>query len=472
MKRDGRYSRRAMLQAIGAGAALLPLLEADRADAQCLAGGIKRMYVLVWPRGMYSAVSNWATTGDDPTTWALAPFQSSLQPYVSKLLLLNGIDYSFIRDMPGSGERTGFACFPGMLTGAFYQTLSTATSADIAGGPSVDQYIGRALQGGGYGGLVSLNQGVFVKSTGRLSWKEAGQSVLPDTDPYHVFKTYFAGSLAGSPSPGDAGTAGAPPDNSKLIQKSILDYVMSDLNRFSGIVGTADKVRIQAHLSAVRDLEMRLGAASIPATGPGAIADSGPLDAACNPPDVGIMVDPTLTSNVPAITKLQMDLGVAAFASDLTRCIVLQIGDQSAANLIMTWLGFASGGPNPGDANTGDVNGLNAIANRNGADKVVCDTWFESQLAYIVGRLHGVIDVTGKSLLDSSVVVATATCVPAPTRRRVCPSSWRAAAGATSRRGEASRCPRGLRTTACWSRCATPWGRPSRPSESRCTAAS
>jgi len=40
MKREFRYSRREFLKTIGAGAALLPLLEADPVDAQCLAGGI------------------------------------------------------------------------------------------------------------------------------------------------------------------------------------------------------------------------------------------------------------------------------------------------------------------------------------------------------------------------------------------------------------------------------------------------
>jgi len=118
------------------------------------------------------------------------------------------------------------------------------------------------------------------------------------------------------------------------------------------------------------------------------------------------MLDTNAVANVPAVTKLQMDLAVAAFASDLTRCVVMQIGDHLDGNLIMTWLGFASGGPNPSNASTGDVNSFYAIAHRNGADKVTCDTWFQSQIAYITGRLKGITDPTGSSLLDNSVVVA------------------------------------------------------------------
>jgi hypothetical protein len=69
-------------------------------------------------------------------------------------------------------------------------------------------------------------------------------------------------------------------------------------------------------------------------------------------------------------------------------------------------LNFKSGGPNPGDANTGDVNAFHAIAHRNGTDKVTCDTWFQSQIAYVIAQMKSVVDPTQKSMLDSSVVVA------------------------------------------------------------------
>ncbi len=197
MKRDLRFSRRNMLQAIGAGAALLPLLESDKADAACLVGGIKRMYIFCWPNGMLSSINSWATTGNDPTSWQLAPFQTNagnLTALMPDLLLLEGVDYTAIKQMPGNGERTGHACYPVMLTGAYYQTLAS-TSADIAGGPSVDQYVGSALKANGYGGLVSLNLGSFVQSTGHLSWKAAGEVVLPNLDPTSVFNQLFSGQM-------------------------------------------------------------------------------------------------------------------------------------------------------------------------------------------------------------------------------------------------------------------------------------
>ncbi|HZL17857.1 MAG TPA: DUF1552 domain-containing protein, partial [Polyangia bacterium] len=219
MKRDLRFSRRRLLKSIGAGAALLPMLRSDRTDAACYVGGIKRLYILAWTNGMLSSINNWATAGNDPTSWSLGSmgFQASLQPYMSDLLLLNGVDYKFIKDMPGTGERTGHACFPGMLTGAYYQLLNSSTSADLGGGISVDQYIGNQLQKGGYKGLVSLNQGTYVVSTGHLSWTAAGEVVDPNPDPASVFNLYFKGQLPttvvtgmGGMGGGAGGAGGAP----------------------------------------------------------------------------------------------------------------------------------------------------------------------------------------------------------------------------------------------------------------------
>jgi hypothetical protein len=417
MKRDLRFSRRRLLKSIGAGAALLPLLRADRSDAACYVSGIKRCYILAWTNGMLSSINTWATAGNTPTSWSLGSmgFQASLQPYMADLLLLKGVDYPFIKDMPGSGERTGHACFPGMLTGAFYQLLSTSTSSDLGGGISVDQYIGTQLQKQGYKGLVSLNQGTLVSSTGHLSWTAPGQVVLPNTDPAKVFQLYFQGALPTTTptttkgTGGSSGAGGAPASNANAIQKSILDYVINDLNRFSKIVGTEDQQSIDEHLTSVRAIETRLQNMGTPPTqmdgGAPISMTAGTSPPACNFPSTASEPTANSTANVPAITKLHMDIAIAAFASDLTRVAVMQIGDQGDANLILEWLGFSSGGPLQSDPNTGDANGFHAIAHENTMRKVTCDTWFQSQIAYLIGQMKSITDPTGQSMLDNSVIV-------------------------------------------------------------------
>jgi hypothetical protein len=391
MKHQQKYSRRTLMKALGVGAALIPLLESDPADAACLVSGVKRLFILAWPNGMLSGVSQWANAGETPDTWQLPAFQASLEPYKQDLLLVDGVDYDFLRDGPHS-ELSGHACLPGMLTGALYMKAGSGTGNDIAGGPSIDQYIGSTLRAAGYTGLTSLNLGVFVDSTARLSWRAAGDAVIPDFDPNHVFNTYFAG-IAGAPA--------AP----NLVKRSVLDFVGKELNRFMGVVGSEDKRAIQKHLDLVRSIELRLDAAnSLPA--PGSPTSSVVGDCSAQ----GIVQSLALhdTNNVPALAKMQMDLSIAAFGADLTRVVVMQIGDQIATHLILSWppCNFKSGGPSPGDANSGDVNGYHSISKRNGADKLVCDTWFQSQCAYMIGRLKSIADASGQSLLHNSAFLA------------------------------------------------------------------
>jgi Protein of unknown function (DUF1552) len=431
-KSQMRFSRRNLLIALGAGAALLPMIEADPADAaQCYVGGIKRLFIFGWADGMLSNVSTWATAGATPSAWKVASFQSvppsgpsllpgmpakSLADYQSDLILLHGIDYDFTNQPnPNGGEHNGHSCFPGMLTGSNYQSLVASTSNDVAGGISIDQYIANQMVASGYKGIPSLSLGVFVKSTGHLSWKGAGQVVLPNDDPYNVFTTYFAGKLpttyggdAGAPAASDAGTG----TSANKVGKSILDYVLADLNRYSNVVGSADKITIQNHMQSVRDMEQTLagiGTVGIDADGGVATAASGGCGTAAVAATSAATgkLDISNTSNIPTLLKLQFDMSAAAFAADMTRVIVCQCGDQGDANLILSWLGFPTTGPPlASDPNTGNTNGFHAIAHRNDADKTTCDQWFQQQLAYMIGNMKSVTDPTGASILDNSLFLA------------------------------------------------------------------
>jgi hypothetical protein len=442
-KSQMRFSRRNLMKALGVGLALLPMIESDPADAaECYVSNIKRLFIFAWCNGMLSDVSTWATAGTTPSTWSVADYQAvaptgasllpgmpakSLADYQNDLILLHGVDYDFIFDQPNpnGGETNGHACFPGMLTGSNYQTL-TNTDSDVAGGISIDQYIANQMVASGYTGIPSLSLQTFQKSTGRLSWKGAGSAnVVVPLNPFQAFSTYFAGKLptsygsadagapAPAPSPADAGTFNA--------GKSILDYVLADLNRFQNVVGTSDKATIQGHIQNVRQLEQTLqgyvgggtGAdGGVIAAGVGCGAAAGTV-ATTATTEAGTVVGQTAqtnynatTSNIPTLLKLLFDMSTAAFAADMTRVIVCQCGDQGDANLILSWLGYVSGGPLASDPNTGDTNGYHAIAHRNDADKKNCDTWFQQQLAYMIGNMKSVTDMNGSSILDSSLFLA------------------------------------------------------------------
>jgi len=336
---------------MGVGCALLPWLPSESARAACSGvSGPKRVFILVWANGMLGGGDSWATTGPDFT---LPDQMASLEPCRQDLILMDGLDYKFIRDMPGSGERSAVACFPGMLTGAFYATLSSATSADVAGGISIDQYLGAKLQASGYPGLRSLNLAVQAQvGAASLSWRAAGVPVRPNQDPFAVFSKLFGSS------------AQPPLDEILAMRRSVLDHVAGELDRFTARVGgTEDRRRVAVHLQNVRDLEQRLAQQQVAAAAP-----------ACAPPDLGPMVGVRENKNFELITKLQIDLSVAALAADATRVVVLQLGDQGDAQIVLTSLGLSPGGPNPANAVAGDVNSIYAIARTNGPLKVKIDT--------------------------------------------------------------------------------------------------
>jgi hypothetical protein len=372
MSKTARFSRRTWLRALGLGPALLPLLQIERARGDVPAA--KGALILVWANGWLSqtAESGWPEPG---TSFVFKPFQASLEPLRDDLILLDNMNYRFLRDGKAS-ENTGHACFQGMLTGELYQAAGTSTAGGVAGGPSIDQHIGSSLVKAGYAGLPSLNLGVFIKSQARLSWRAAGDPVVPVTDPYKVFSQLF----------GSAAMSGTAPDpnleRDRQMKKSILDNVVKDLNRLSAKVGSEDRAKIEAHLQSIRELEADL---------------ERPPTTAGMPPTLASGVKTASTEAFEATTKMMIDISVAALAADATRVVVLQLGDQGDSDLILGSLGYKAGEK---DGNTGNINGFHSIAHRNAEDKDKLDTWFQTQLAYAISSMKGA------GLLDRGVFLA------------------------------------------------------------------
>jgi hypothetical protein len=202
-----------------------------------------------------------------------------------------------------------------------------------------------------------------------MQWKGSDQPVWPDNDPYHVFDTLFGGGAAGDP---------AALERLRQKRRSVLDFVGRDLTRFGKRVGTEDRQRIDGHLQAVRDIEKQLA--------PGV-----KTAASCGVPMLGARLDLTAVANIPAIAKLQMDLGVAALASDMTRILVMQIGNDNNNHMTAPWLGFSDSHHDV--AHNGPT-----------ARKARLDQWYYELHAHLLGRLKEEKEA-GKPMLDSAAVV-------------------------------------------------------------------
>jgi hypothetical protein len=261
-------------------------------------------------------------------------------------------------------------------SGAFANGLPiTATGAS---GISVDQIAAREL-----GGATRLRSLVVAPeghptqadydgasdSCNHLSWTDKNTPVPPEVDPVALFDRLFADGV-------DPGAAAA----LRLHRKSVLDAVMSDIERLNKRLGASDKKRLDAHLSAVRDLELQAAAVSN----------------GCETPERPVATDETGVQKPFASekrVKLMMDLVVQAMACDLTRFGSFSLGLDVLPRLFEKF---------------GERRDHHSISHDGSqANEKVIEEYSRYQVevfAYLLDRMAEVDEGGDKSLLDNSVV--------------------------------------------------------------------
>src|SRR5688572_20849046 len=131
MDRRWLISRRALLGGITAAgvSSLVP-----RGFAKAQAAPSPRLLIVHVPEGMWKGAQRPVAGGT-----SLGPILEALQPFQSKLLVLNNLEMKSREKGPGGdGHHRGV---PHMLTGTEMQ------DENLAGGPSIDQKIAKAIGG-------------------------------------------------------------------------------------------------------------------------------------------------------------------------------------------------------------------------------------------------------------------------------------------------------------------------------------
>src|SRR5262249_44614352 len=126
------------------------------------------------------------------------------------------------------------------------------TTSGWGSGQSLDQYLVGRLQPNTT--FPSLQVGVHVRDTevrARISYAGADMPIPPREDPQDVFATLF-GMSSGSGTPDPA-----------LMRlwaqrKSVFDANIAETERIKTLVGKSDQDKLDAHLTAMRDVEKRL----------------------------------------------------------------------------------------------------------------------------------------------------------------------------------------------------------------------
>ena len=178
------------------------------------------------------------------------------------------------------------------------------------GGVSIDQRIADTMTTPERSLHLGVRSGGYC---GTISARDDGSRVYavgPQTNPFQVARELFR----------DVTADPLGYDRLREDRKSVLDVVQADVTALECKLGREERYKLDAHLTAIRDIEHGLDA----------------LRAACVVPDMG--AEFTLDNDhFPQIGDLQIKLAVAALACDRTRVITL-MWHQGASQLAHQWV--------------------------------------------------------------------------------------------------------------------------------------
>jgi len=368
MTKPARFGRRHVLRGVVAGMIGLPWLEtfALRSAKALPASATPRFVVMFSANG--TVQNAWGGEGME-SDFTLSPILSPLAAHQSDLIVIEGVDQ---QGSGGDGHQTGFG---GMLTGAgLLPGRFAGVGAPPAGwseGPSIDQHIADALpRTTPYRSIELGVQTGVADNFGRMCYRGRNQPLAPREDPRQVFDDLFGPATLSAEERAD-----------RLQRRtSILDYVGADLNALADELSAADRERLQAHVSMLRELEQRLQAQD-------------EILAACTVPS---RPEATLEGNdaFPVIGELQLDLLVRALACGLTRVGSMQ-WSRSVSQVRFTWLDIAESHHELSHRPDADVAAQ--------ADLTRINAWYAERFAALIGKLKAEPEGEG-TLFDSCLL--------------------------------------------------------------------
>jgi len=363
-------SRRSVLRGAGSACVALPLLE--------IMGGwdgpapLPKRFVVFWtPNG--TILDNWRPTGSEKQ-FTLPRILKPLVPHQSDLLVVDGVDELSAYEGPGDAHQKGTGQG---LTGTELQEGdfkgADGLSAGWGNGISVDQAIANAVGAATKFSSIEFGVNCYGANVGsRISYRGPAQPIPPENDPVAGFSRLFGDFQAD------------PAEQLRRIaeRKIVLDAVGADYQKLLPRVGAADRIKLEAHLAAVRDLEMRLGS-------------EGAAGGACAKPELGVVPKYMEVANMPVIGKLQMDLLAMALACDMTRVASIMWAN-SATNKPTPWLNIPEGHHELAHRGDDDMDAREKLT--------LINTWYAEQFAYLIAKLKSMPEGEG-SVLDNTLII-------------------------------------------------------------------
>ncbi|HWB09796.1 MAG TPA: DUF1552 domain-containing protein [Pirellulales bacterium] len=366
-----RFVRRDFLRSLGLSAAALPFVMNLPSLAAVGERRRKQRLVIVFsPNGVVPATF-WPD--EEGEQFTLKESLTPLQAFRDRTLILHGI----CDKVRGDGDQhmrgigcllTGIELFPGNVLGG-----CSEHPAGWSRGISIDQELRNFLQSQPetrtrFG---SLEFGVLVQDRAdtwtRMVYAGPNKPVTPVNDPYQMFAKLY----------------GRAKHRENLA--SVLDGLQEDFNRLRSLISSEDARLLDEHAAIVRQMEQDLRSEPV-----GDVADT--------PPHWEAGMKQT-NDNMPALSRMQIDLIVRGFAADFMRVASLQYA-YSASDTVMSWLNIEGRHHDISHKPDEDQKAQQQLTHIN--------HWFCEQVAYLASRLAETPEPGGEgSLLDNTTIVWT-----------------------------------------------------------------
>lgn len=364
-------SRRRFLIGAGGATCALPFLE-SLGGAQTVIPP-RRLVLIYNPNGTYP--EQWFPSDvRSETDFDLNLIHEPLAPYRELLTVIQGVDAAVAQAPENNGgphQRGIGALFTGQALQIGDFTDGCGSRAGWANGPSVDQLVARQI--GADTPLRSLELGVrcFENDVqSRIAYAGPGAPLPPISDPRLAYDRLFGRTAVDPTDPASRRTA-------------VFEAVFDQFTALRARVSQADREKLDAHLTLMQDLEARLD------------VGRGEPNPACEAPATPVGLNPDSETDMPAVSRAQLDLLALSFACDLTRVASVQY--STGFNRIRyPWLDDAGEGhslSHQGDSNLTAWNALGARAQ-----------WHASEVAYLVQKLSEIPEGDG-TVMDNTLIL-------------------------------------------------------------------
>lgn len=393
-------SRRSLAKALGLGAAatFLPLLRHGTSRA---ATDIPTRLVLFWaghgvPRHVYNFKSmggGTATAGD----FVFPAIREPLNAIKSDLIALSGVSMLSAAADPTSPSNAHYE-------GETHSLAATnRANSDTAGGPSIDQYIAKAINSPNpVTRFQSLSLALQVDgnvSATKVCTQASGQVVSLDVNPSSVYDRIFGNFMPPTSTPPQTGPSAA--EIAAQQDKSVLDFVLNDFDAIKPKLSLEQQAKLEAHASAVRDLEKSLqlgGGTFTPGAGCADPTEAVAEGTGNSYPGTSAMFQ----ANITAMSRLVQ----TAFACDLTRVALLCLADPFSDSF-----GYQSGAFGTTDAHDlihkTSYNAAGSLKDNPDAMSAVTKwhNWEATQFVNLLALLRQIPEADGTTMLDHTIVL-------------------------------------------------------------------